>query len=157
MTAVNGIQLVLTRKGRWAAGAAVAVILVAAGFWASLALSATAATRAATWVATPRVRRGVVLSIAPTGDFVIRLDGGGRAGYVLPSTVDWRNGYGVWSQGTGRPGCMRPGTRGQRISVGVVLAEPSGGSPGEMVLAWLACPAQPVPRFPVVTPAASGR
>jgi hypothetical protein len=42
-------------------------------------------------------------------------------------------------------------------SLGVLDAASVASAPGGPVVVWVACAASPVPRFPVVTPAASGR
>jgi len=137
-----------TRNTRWAAYAVTAVVLLAIGFWAGKSLS--------TSTATPQVKTGAIGFVSPSGDeFTIRLTGlKGLTSYALPATVEWQDGYGTWWENT-RPACMKPGTHGQKVTLGVVDSEPVGDAPGGPVIVWLKCAAKPVPRYPIVTPTAS--
>ena len=137
-----------TRNTRWAAYGVTAVVLLAMGFWAGKSLSASAAT--------PQVKTGTIRFISPGGDeFTIRFSGPrGLTGYALPTAVEWRDGYGTWWENT-RPTCMKPGTHGQKVTLGVVDTEPVADAPGRPVIVWLECAARPVPRYPIVTPAPS--
>jgi hypothetical protein len=136
MTTRNRIHMTL--------GAA-AILLVAAGFWAGKSL--TTATLA------PTVQTGTVGLVGVSGDeFTIRLSGQRQlTSYGLPSTITWRDAYGVWQLGT-RPGCMAPLSRGQSIRFGVVNAAPVADAPGSPVVVWIECPSLPIPRYPIVTP-----
>jgi len=70
--------------------------------------------------------------------------------FALSPTVEWRDGYGTWWENT-RPACMKPG---QQVTLGLVNTEPVGDAPGRPVIVWLECARKPVPRYPIVTPAA---
>jgi hypothetical protein len=136
-------------RTRVALGAA-AILLLAAGFWAGKSLT--------TATVTPTVQTGTVVLVGTGGDvFAIRLSGQRQpTSYGLPSTVTWRNAYGIWQEGL-RPSCMAPLSRGQRIELGVVNAAPIAGAPGNPVVVWIECPSRPIPRYPIVTPStASG-
>lgn len=124
---------------------AAAIALAAAGFWAGKSLS--------TATLTPMVRTGTVGLVGSHGDeFTIRLSGQRPlTSYGLPSTVSWRNEYGIWQEGT-PPGCMAPLSHGQRIRFGVINAAPVAGAPGTPVVVWIECPTRPVPRYPIVSP-----
>jgi hypothetical protein len=50
---------------------------------------------------------------------------------------------------------MRPLSHGQRITIGVVNVAPAGGALGGPVVVWLECANRRVPRFPIVSPAAT--
>jgi hypothetical protein len=138
MTTRNRIHMTL--------GAA-AILLAAAGFWAGKSL--TTATLA------PAVQTGTVALVGINGDeFTIRLSGQRQlTSYGLPSTITWRDAYGVWQDGT-RPGCMAPLSRGQRIRFGVVNVASAADAPGSPVVVWIECPPRPIPRYPIVTPPA---
>ena len=133
---------------KWAAPATAAVILMSGGFWAGKSLT--------THTVTPQVQAGTVVQVGIAGDeFILRPAGNGElTGYALPGSVPWRNAYGVW-QDSGRPACMGPLTHGQRITIGVINAAPVADAPGGAVLAWLECPAKPIPRYPIVSPSAA--
>ncbi len=133
MTTRNRIRMTL--------GAA-AVLLAAAGFWAGKSL--TTATLA------PAVQTGTVALVGINGDeFAIRLSGQRQlTSYGLPSTITWRDAYGVWQDGT-RPGCMAPLSRGQRIRFGVVNVAPAADAPGSQVIVWIECSSRPIPRYPI--------
>ena len=126
----------------------IAAVLLAGGFWAGRSLS--------TSTATPRAETGTIGFVSPGADgFTIRLSGLHQpTSYALPATVQWRDAYGNWYEGT-RPACMKPGTHGQQVTLGVVDTEPAADAPGGPVIVWLECPRNPVPRYPIVTPAAS--
>lgn len=129
----------------WTAGGVAAAILLAGGFWAGKALSTSAAT--------PRIEHGIVQDVSGNGDAItIRLAGATRAtGFGVPSDVTWRDAYGTWNDGT-RPACIRPGSSGQHITLGIISADPVADAPGGDFIAWVECVRRPVPRFPVVTP-----
>jgi hypothetical protein len=129
----------------WTAAGVAAAVLLAGGFWAGKALSASAAT--------PRIEHGTVRMVSSDGDSVaIRLAGAAAAtSYDLPSNVTWRDAFGTWNDGT-RPACLRPLSSGQRITLGIISADPVADAPGGDIVAWVECARRPVPRFPVVTP-----
>jgi len=141
----------LTRRTAWAAYGIGGIILLAAGFWGGKSVSPGAVT--------PDVLAGTVRTVAAGGDaFVIRLDGrGGVTTYAMRvSPVMWRDKYGNWFQGT-QPACLKPFSRGQHITFGVVNVEQAGGAIfGGPVVVWIECARSPVPRYPIVTPKASG-
>jgi hypothetical protein len=61
-----------------------------------------------------------------------------------------------WFEGT-QPACLRPGSHGQHITFGVVALKPAGeAGVGGPVVVWVECARSPVPRYPIVTPKASG-
>jgi hypothetical protein len=93
----------------------------------------------------------------PGDGFTVQLPGThGPSQYALPDSVQWRDRYGVWQEGQ-RPGCMTPLSHGQRITFGVVSVPPTGDAPGAgSVVVWLECPRAPIPRYPILTPQASG-
>jgi hypothetical protein len=124
---------------------AAAIALVAAGFWTGKSLT--------TATLTPTVQTGTVGLVGSSGDeFTIGFSGQRQLiSYALPSTVTWRNAYGISQDGT-RPGCMAPLSRGQRIRFGVINAAPVAGAPGSPVVVWIECPSRPIPRYPIVTP-----
>jgi len=124
---------------------AAAILLVAAGFWVGKSLT--------TATLTPMVRTGTVGLVGSQGDeFTIRFSGQRQlTSYSLPSTVTWRNAYGIWQDGT-RPGCMAPLSRGQRIRFGVINAAPVADAPGSPVVVWIECPPRPIPHYPIITP-----
>jgi len=99
------------------------------------------------------VQTGTVALVGVNGDeFAIRLSGQSQlSSYGLPSSISWRDAYGVWQLGT-RPGCMAPLSRGQRIRFGVVHAAPVADAPGSPVVVWIECPSLAIPRYPIVTP-----
>ena len=70
------------------------------------------------------------------------------------SPIMWRDQHGNWWDGT-RPACLKPRSRGQHISFAVVHIKPGPAVGGPMVV-WVECACSPVPRYPVVTPKASG-
>jgi hypothetical protein len=125
-----------------------AVVLLAGGFWVGKSLS--------TSTATPQAETGTIGFVTPEGDaFTIRLSGRQQpTSYAMSPTVEWRDGYGTWWENT-RPACMKPGTHGQQVTLGVVTTEPVADAPGRPVIVWLECARKPVPRYPVVTPTAS--
>ena len=135
----------MTRNRARVAIPAVAIFLVAAGFWAGRSL--TTATR------TPAVLTGTVGLVGINGDeFTIRLSGQRQlTSYSLPSNVTWRDAYGGWQQGT-RPGCMVPLSRGQHIRFGIVNVASVADAPGGPAVVWIECPSRAVPRYPIVTP-----
>jgi len=137
-----------TRNTKRAAFGVTAVVLLAIGFWVGKSLS--------TSPATPKAETGTIGFISPGGDsFTIRLSGlRGITSFALPPTVEWRDGYGTWNENT-RPACMKPGTHGQRVTLGLVDTEPVGDAPSGPVIVWLECASKPVPRYPIVTPTAS--
>ena len=141
----------LTRRSAWTAYGITGIILLAAGFWGGKSVSPGAVT--------PDVLAGTVRTVAAGGDaFVIRLDGrGGVTTYAMRvSPVMWRDKYGNWFQGT-QPACLRPFSRGQHITFGVVNVKPVGGAiAGGPVVLWIECARSLVPRYPIVTPKASG-
>jgi hypothetical protein len=123
-----------------------AVVLLAGGLWVGRSLS--------TSTATPQAKTGIIGFVSPGGEdeFTIRLSGRkGLTHYAMPATVQWRDGYGTWYEGT-RPACMKPWTHGQQVTLGLVTTEPVADAPGGPVIVWLECASKPVPRFPVVTP-----
>jgi hypothetical protein len=124
-----------------------AAVLLAGGLWVGRSLS--------TSTATPAAETGTIGFVSPGADqFTIRLSGlTGLTSYGLPAMVQWRDAYGNWNEGT-RPTCMKPGTHGQQVTLGLVTTEPAAGAPGGQVIVWLECARKPVPRFPVVTPSA---
>jgi hypothetical protein len=124
---------------------AAAIALVAAGFWTGKSLT--------TATLTPTVQTGTVGLVGSSGDeFTIGFSGQRQLiSYALPSTVTWRNAYGIWQDGT-RPGCMAPLSRGQRVRFGVINAAPVAGAPASPVVVWIECPSRPIPRYPIVTP-----
>ena len=134
----------MRKTSRMALGAA-AIILVAGGFWAGKSLSSASLT--------PTVQTGTVGLIGSNGDeFTIRITGQRQlVSYGLPSTVSWRDGYGIWQDGT-RPGCMDPLSHGQRITFGVVNTAPVAGAPGSPVVVWIECPSRRIPQYPIVAP-----
>ena len=101
---------------------------------------------------------GTIGLVSPGGDvFTIRLSGRKEpTSYALPPTVEWRDAYGTWYENT-RPACMKPGTHGQQVTLGLVNTEPVADAPGRPVIVWLECSRKPVPRYPIVTPTASRR
>lgn len=133
------------RTTMWTAGGVAAAILLAGGFWGGRALS--------TSTATPRIEHGIVRLVSEDGDaLAIRLGGARRVtGFAVPSTLEWRNAYGTWNEGT-RPACLQPHSGGQRVTLGVVSAEPVGDAPGGDTIVWVECARRPVPHFRVVTP-----
>jgi len=141
----------LTRRAAWTAYGITGIILLAAGFWGGKSVSPGAVT--------PDVLAGTVRTVAAGGDaFVIRLDGGGGVTtYAMRvSPVMWRDRYGNWFQGT-QPACLKPFSRGQHITFGAVNVKPVGGAIfGGPVVLWIECARSPVPRYPIVTPQASG-
>jgi hypothetical protein len=139
----------MTRRTALAACGAAGVILLTGGFWGGRSLTTSAAT--------PRIETGKVVGVGVTGEeFAIELAGSRQAtGFGLGSDVLWRDPYGTWHDGTS-PTCMRPLSRGQRVTIGVIDAQPLGDAPGRSVVVWLECARKPVIRYPVVTPSASG-
>lgn len=137
----------MTRNAAQAAIGITGVILAAAGFWAGKSLT--------TATVAPTVQTGTVTLVNADGDeFAIRLGGQSQqTGYALPANVSWRNAYGAWNQGR-QPQCMRPLSHGQRITIGVISTMPVAGAPGGQVVVWIECAARPVPRYPIVSPAA---
>jgi hypothetical protein len=135
----------MTRNKARMALPAAAIVLVAGGFWAGKSLT--------TATLTPAVQTGTVGLVGINGDeFTIRLSGQRQLiGYGLPSSVSWRDAYGIWQLGT-RPGCMAPLSHGQRIRIGVVNAASVTDAPGGPVIVWIECPSRPIPRYPIVTP-----
>src|SRR5437773_304854 len=140
----------VARKPLWAAYGVTAVVLLAIGFWVGKSLS--------TSTATPQAETGTIGLVSPGGDvFTIRLSGRKEpTSYALPPTVEWRDAYGTWYENT-RPACMKPGTHGQQVTLGLVNTEPVADAPGRPVIVWLECSRKPVPRYPIVTPTASRR
>ena len=139
----------VTRRATWTVYGIAGIILLAAGFWGGKSLSPDAVT--------PAVLAGTVRLVTDGGDsFAIQLNGRhGVTGYAMwVSPVMWRDRYGNWFQGT-QPACLKPGSRGQHITFGVVNIKP-GPAEGGPVVAWIECPPSPVPRYPIVTPKASG-
>lgn len=126
-------------------GAAAAIVLVAAGFWAGKSLS--------TATVTPAVLTGTVGFVGgDSTEFTIRLSGQSQlTSYGLPSNIDWRDMYGIWQQGT-PPACMPQFSRGQRITFGVVNVATVGDASGGPVVVWLECPSRPIPSYPIVIP-----
>jgi hypothetical protein len=141
----------LTRRAAWAVYGIGGIILLAAGFWGGKSVSPDAVT--------PDVLAGTVKAVSGDGDgFVIRLDGGhGVTTYAMRvSPVMWRDKYGNWFQGT-QPACLKPFSHGQHITLGAVNVKPVGGAVfGGPVAVWVECARSPVPRYPIVTPKASG-
>ena len=138
-----------TRRATWTAYGIAGVILLAAGFWSGKSLSPDAVT--------PDVLAGTVRFVTDEGDaFAIQLDGRrGVTSYAMRvSTVMWRDEYGNWFQGT-QPACLRPRSHGQHITFGVVNVK-LGPAEGRPVVVWIECARSPVPRYPIVTPKASG-
>jgi hypothetical protein len=132
------------RLAKWVVPGAV---LLSAGFWAGKSLPAT--------TVTPQVMAGTVVQVRANDAFVFRQGGDGQpTGYGLSESMQWRNAYGVWQDGS-RPACMRPLTRGQRITIGVINAAPVADAPGGSVVVWLECPGKPISRYPIVTPSAA--
>jgi hypothetical protein len=129
----------------WTAGGVAAAILLAGGFWGGRALS--------TSTATPRIAHGTVRLISDDGDAVaIRLAGMKRVtSFALPNTLEWRDAYGTWNDGP-PPACLRPGSSGQRVTLGIVSAEPVADAPGGDIVAWVECARRPVPHFRIVDP-----
>lgn len=134
----------VTPTRRLACGAA-GLVLMSAAFWAGKSL--------ATHTATPQVTTGTVRQVNIRADaFVPQPGPGGQlTGDALPGSMPRRNACGVW-QDSGRPACMAPLTRGQRITVGVISAAPVAGAPGAPVIVWLECPGKPIPRYPIISP-----
>lgn len=141
----------LTRRAAWAAYAIAGIILLAAGFWGGKSASPDAVT--------PDVLAGTVRFVTDTGDsFVIRLDGGHSVTtYAMSvSPAKWRDRYGNWWDGT-QPACLKPLSHGQHITFGAISVTPAGGAiSGGPVVVWIECARSPVPRYPIVTPKASG-
>jgi hypothetical protein len=140
----------ITRRATWAAYGAAGVILLAGGFWSGKSVSSD--------TATPEVLSGTVRLVGPESDgFAVRLSRTNRVEqYALSDLTSWRDRYGSWHGGT-RPACLTPLSHGQHITFGLVNAEPVGDAPGALsVVVWIECPRTPVPRFPIVTPQASG-
>jgi hypothetical protein len=136
------------RNAMRAAYGIAAVILLAGGLWAGKSLS--------TSTATPAAQTGTITFVSPDGEeFTIRLSGlKAPTSYALSPTVEWRDGYGTWWENT-RPACMKPGTHGQQVTLGLVTTEQVADTPSGPVIVWLECARKPVPRFPVVTPPAT--
>ena len=128
-----------------AAYGATAIVLLAGGFWVGKSLS--------TSTATPQAETGTIGFVSPEGDEItIRLSGRKEpTSYAMPLTVEWRDAYGTWWENT-RPACMKPGTHGQQVTLGLVTTEQVADAPSGPVIVWLECARKPVPRFPVVTP-----
>ena len=141
----------LTRRAAWTAYGIAGIILLAAGFWGGKSVSPDAVT--------PDVRAGTVRFVTDTGgSFVIRLDGShGVTTYAMSvSPIEWRDKYGNWWDGT-QPACLKPLSHGQHITFGVVNVKPVGGAiAGGPVVLWIECARSLVPRYPIVTPKASG-
>jgi hypothetical protein len=140
----------VTRRATWTACGIAGIVLLAAGFWGGKSLSPEAVT--------PHVLAGTVRLVTGTGSaFAIQLDGRhGATSYALSvSPLAWRDKYGNWwSDGT-TPACMKPRSQGQHITFGVINVEP-GPAVGGPVVVWIECARSPVPRYPIVTPKASG-
>ena len=139
----------VTRRAAWTAYGLAGIILLAAGFWSGKSVSPDAVT--------PDVLAGTVRLVTDTGDsFAIQLSGRhGVTSYALRiSPVMWRDKYGDWWSGT-QPACMKPRSHGQHITFGVVNVKP-GPAVGGPVVVWIECARSPVPRYPIVTPKASG-
>ena len=139
----------MTRRAAWAAFGIAGVILLAGGFWAGKSLSAD--------TVTPDVLSGTVKLVSDTSDsFAIQLSGThGITSYAMGNRMQWRDKYGTWWDGT-QPACMKPLSHGQHITLGVVNAKPVGDAPGQPVVVWIECTRTSLPRFPIVTPHASG-
>ena len=141
----------VTRRATWTAYGLAGIILLAAGFWGGKSVSPDAVT--------PGVLAGTVRFVTDTGDsFVIRLDGRhGVTTYPMSvSPITWRDRYGNWWNGT-QPACLKPFSHGQHITFGAVNLKPAGGpAVGGPVVVWVECARSPVPRYPIVTPKASG-
>jgi len=134
----------------WTTYGVTGVILLAAGFWGGKSLSTDAVT--------PEVLAGTVRFVPDTGDsFAIQLDGRhGVTSYALSvSPLAWRDKYGNWWSEGPRPACLKPFSHGQHITFGVINVKP-GPAFGGPVVVWVACARSPVPRYPIVTPKASG-
>jgi len=141
----------VTRRTTWTAYGITGIILLAAGFWGGKSLSPDAVT--------PEVLGGTVRLVADPGDsFAIQLDGShGVTSYAMRvSPVMWRDKYGNWFQGT-QPACLKPRSHGQHITFGAVNVNPAREAvPSGPVVVWVECARSPVPRYPIVTPRASG-
>jgi hypothetical protein len=141
----------VTRRTTWTAYGIAGIILLAAGFWGGKSVSPEAVT--------PDVLAGTVRLVPGSGDsFAIQLDGShgvtSIARWVSPFM--WRDRYGNWFEDT-QPACLRPRSHGQHITFGVVSVKPAGEIvPGGPVAVWIECARSPVPRYPIVTPKASG-
>ena len=141
----------VTRRAMWTADGITGVILLAAGFWGGKSASTDAVT--------PDVLAGTVRLVpGPGGSFAVQLDGKhGVTSYGMwVSPLIWRDKYGNWFEGT-QPACLKPRSHGQHITFGVVNVKPAGGTVfGGPVVVWIECARSPVPRYPIVTPKASG-
>ena len=139
-------MIALTAK--WAASGLAAALLASGGFWTGRSLT--------TPTVTPLVAAGTVgLVGGGSGEFTFRRAGTSQfTSYALPGTLTWRDSYGTWHD-SGPPACMKPLTRGQHITLALVNAAPVAGAPGEPVIVWIECAAQPIPQYPIVTPSAA--
>lgn len=137
----------ITTPAKWTASIAVAALLASGGFWTGKSLTSS--------TVTPQVSTGTVVRVFDGGEFTFRRTGASQfLGYQLPSTLSWRDSYGTWHD-SGTPTCMKPETRGQRITLALFNAAPVDGAFGESVIVWLECPTKPIPHYPIVTPSAA--
>ena len=139
----------ITRRAAWTACGIAGIILLAGGFWGGRSASPDAVT--------PQVLAGTVRLVTNAGDSIaIQLDGRrGVTSYPMRvSPAMWRDKYGNWFDGT-QPACLKPGSHGQHITFAVVNIKP-GAAVGGPVVVWIECARSPVPRYPIVTPKASG-
>jgi hypothetical protein len=139
----------VTRRAAWTAYGIAGIILLAAGFWGGKSVSPDAVT--------PEVLTGTVRLVPDAGaSFAIQLTGKhGVTSYAMwVSPIMWRDKYGNWFDGS-QPACLKPRSHGQHITFGVVNVKP-GPAFGGPVVVWIECARSPVPRYPIVTPKASG-
>jgi len=112
----------------------VAAALLAAGFWAGSSVP--------THSATPRILSGRVAMVGSSGDEFAVVFGGNvsePASYGLSDSVPWRDGAGVWNEGS-PVACMKPLSHGQLITFGVVNVNPVADALGGPTVVWVECP-----------------
>jgi hypothetical protein len=120
---------------RTAAFSFAAATLVAVGIWSGTFLSSSAAT--------PQVLTGTVGIVGAGGDeFAVLLSGTDQPeSYGLSDSIPWRDPQGGWNFSVGAPiPCMKPLSHGQKITFGLVNANPVEDAPGGSVVVWVECP-----------------
>lgn len=90
--------------------------------------------------ATPRVITGKVTAVGMDGLEFGLTPAGSKSGtsYGLSSNTPWRDSRLIWNSSSPIP-CMRPLSRGQVVTIGVVNTKPTGGAFGTAIVAWVEC------------------
>ena len=90
--------------------------------------------------ATPRVITGKVTVVGMNGLEFGFSPAGSKSGtsYGLSTNTPWRDSRHVWNSSSPIP-CMRPLSHGQIVTIGVVNVQPTSGSIGAPIIAWVEC------------------